>query len=494
MSSSSASSAYNLLEPILASAARHPTRRALATLNESVSYAQLIELIDNFARHMRANGMDRGARAALAGEHPLLLTILALACARIGCSWVRASTVAYAFHPLRLTHCLHIGPRPDVGRLKTIAVGPAWSQPSAGAPARPFEHHRSAEEPWMIGQSSGTTGERKFMALNAGSVWRRGIGHLMVFTRDDPVFNSMFPPLSTLNLVPALTILARGGTFVFADLADLAGGLRIDGVLGSPNQYIAFMDSVPPPHGPRLPYCVVTGATAGASFFQRLGQYFDAITYLYGSTEAGAICTAPVSRTATEDARFGVGRAHPETEVQIVDDGGTPLPPGTEGHVRVRSQALGHGYVGEPELTARIFRDGWFHPGDLGTLTAAGELFITGRAGDLMNIGGVKLNPALVDEAVRAVPGVVDAACLTEANGSGIDRLVAAVVPAGPSDLTQLAPAIRAAVADRLGPAAAPRRLYLVNAIPRNENGKTQRHLLPAAVRAAPFTEVDPSP
>jgi len=489
----SESSAYNLLEPILASAARHPERRALATLNESVTYGQLRDLIQNCALHMRQHGIDRGGRVALWGEHPLIMTTLAFACAMVGCSWVRASPFALGHAPLRLTHCLHIGPPPGGGRVKMVSVGPEWTRPPRGpsaAQSPAFTFHRSPREIWMVSHSSGTTGTPKYMALEAGSVWRRGMDHLLAFTREDPVFVSLFPMLSTLNLVPAMQVLATGGTFAFADLADLFGGLHVDGVLGSPNHYLDFMNETPPGDA-RIPGCIVTGAMIGPEFVRRLAMYVDSITYLYGSTEAGTICTAKIEPGADDSAGFGVGRARPGAEVEILSDTGAQMPPGQEGRVRVRTQALTSGYLGDPMATAEFFQDGWFHPGDAGYLTEAGELHITGRLSDLVNIGGVKRNPAMIDEAVRACPGVADGACFAERSADGIDRISAAIRLNGPLDLAALKPALREAVARRTGHDTVPRKVYLVTDIPRNASGKTQRHLLPQAVREATVIEMD---
>ena len=74
-----------------------------------------------------------------------------------------------------------------------------------------------------------------------------------------------------------------------------------------------------------------------------------------------------------------VGFVTPGTAVQIVDRSGTVLPPGQEGLVRIRSDYAVDGYLGNPEETAQTFRDGWFYPGDIGTLGVDDLLIITGR-------------------------------------------------------------------------------------------------------------------
>jgi acyl-CoA synthetase (AMP-forming)/AMP-acid ligase II len=486
----SESPAFNVLQPILAASARHPDRRALATLDESITYGQLRALVESCARHMQRHGIDRRARVALAGDHPLIMTTLAFACAMVGCAWVRfpASPVAHAM--LRLTHCLYVGPRAPAGKMTMIEVGADWTRPPPGAPARPFEFHRSARDTWMISHSSGTTGVPKFMALAAGSIWQRRMDELLALEGETPVFVSLFPILSTLNLPPAMQVLSMGGTVAFAELADLYGGLHVDGVLGSPNQYIEFMNETAPEGSP-IPTCIVTGAMIGPEFVRRLAPYARTIKYLYGSTEAGALCSTLIDPADGESGGFAVGRPHTGVEVEILADDDSRLPAGQEGRVRVRSPAMVSGYLGDPALSEGIFQDGWFHPGDVGHLSADGTLRITGRISELMNIGGVKRNPAILDEAIRACPGVMDGACFAEPGPDGIDQVAAAIRLNGPLDVDVLKQAVAEAVARRSGPDTVPRRIYLVNEIPRNASGKTQRHLLPDAVRGATVVAIE---
>ncbi|HXD56317.1 MAG TPA: AMP-binding protein [Thermoleophilaceae bacterium] len=100
------------------------------------------------------------------------------------------------------------------------------------------------------------------------------------------------------------------------------------------------------------------------------------------------------------------GRALPDTEIEIVGESGEPLRERSVGQIAVRSPSLMEGYDGNPEATAEAMRDGWFLTGDLGYL-AGGELFVTGRAKDLVIVGGRNIYPQDVEDAVQPVDGVV---------------------------------------------------------------------------------------
>ena len=81
-----------------------------------------------------------------------------------------------------------------------------------------------------------------------------------------------------------------------------------------------------------------------------------------------------------------------------------------------------------PEATARAFRDGWFYPGDTGSLRADGMLIIHGREASVLNIGGDKIRPELVEEALTSFPGVEQAAAFTHKSDMGVPELWAALV------------------------------------------------------------------
>ena len=152
----------------------------------------------------------------------------------------------------------------------------------------------------------------------------------------------------------------------------------------------------------------------------------EAVTPVYGLSEAtlavtfSAIETPFVSRRFDRDAlsRDGraveaadglelvsVGRPVGDAAVRIVDAGGAELPDGLIGEILTSGSSLMAGYYGRPEATGEVLRDGWLHTGDLGFFHD-GELFLTGRAKDLLIIRGRNHPPTEVEVAVDGVPGV----------------------------------------------------------------------------------------
>jgi O-succinylbenzoic acid--CoA ligase len=159
------------------------------------------------------------------------------------------------------------------------------------------------------------------------------------------------------------------------------------------------------------------------------------------------------------------------------------------GRIRLGGPTLADGYLGDPELTAAAFADGWFRTDDLGRWRA-GRLEVLGRADDVIVTGGENVAPAAVERVLVAQDGVA-AACVVGVPDPEWGQVVAAaVVPDGPLD-PALAERLRAAVRAALGRAAVPRILRSVHRIPLRGIGKPDRvataQLLTSATGPAPI-------
>lgn len=143
--------------------------------------------------------------------------------------------------------------------------------------------------------------------------------------------------------------------------------------------------------------------------------------------------------------------------------------------ITIAGPVLARGYRRAPEQTARAFAGGRFHTGDLGRITE-GRLEVLGRTDDVINTGGVKVAPALVERALTADPRVDQACAFAVADPGWGQAVVAAVVPTGEVDLAVLADRVRTAV----GREAVPKRFLVLAEIPARGPGKPDR----AALRA----------
>ena len=188
-------------------------------------------------------------------------------------------------------------------------------------------------------------------------------------------------------------------------------------------------------------------------------------------------------------------------EVRLVGEDGRVVPPGAVGELQVRGPQVFDGYVDDPGLSAAAFVDGWFRMGDLARIDEDGEIFLVGRANEVVNRGGEKISPVEVDAALRSLPGVADVAAFGVPHARLGQEVVAAVVREPGSDLT--AQAVQAHAREHLGARFAPRHVWFVDALPRNDAGKVNRSALPAWVgcdarmlddAAAPADQSAPTP
>jgi acyl-CoA synthetase (AMP-forming)/AMP-acid ligase II len=200
---------------------------------------------------------------------------------------------------------------------------------------------------------------------------------------------------------------------------------------------------------------------------------------MYGQTECKRVCFLPPEEL---EARPGsVGRALAGTEAWVVDREGRPLPPGQVGELVVRGPHLMSGYWNRPEETAQRLRRGpggevTLHTGDLFRTDADGYLYFVSRADDIINTRGEKVSPAEVEDVVRQLPGVLDAAAVGVADPVQGEAVKVYVVsdPATPMTSRE----VRAFCAQRLEGFMVPSQVEFCEQLPTNDNGKVLRRKL----------------
>ena len=204
------------------------------------------------------------------------------------------------------------------------------------------------------------------------------------------------------------------------------------------------------------------------------------VVSVYGATETQTTASAPVHMIY--DTPGAVGYVVPDVTVEIVSEFGALLPRGAEGLIRIRSPHTVDHYMGDPAASAQAFRDGCFYPGDIGALDGTNLLRIVGRADAVLNLGGDKVNPELVEAALAECEGVTECAVFGSPNELGIVTLWAAVVADSRADDDKL----RAYCELKLPPQFMPAGFFRVDRLPRNEMGKIDRPNLPSLLSRRP--------
>jgi len=189
----------------------------------------------------------------------------------------------------------------------------------------------------------------------------------------------------------------------------------------------------------------------------------------YGMTEAShQMASNPLPPEARKFGTVGCGTG---VRLSIMDEQGNHLPSGGLGEVVIQGPNVIEGYENNPDANATSFSNGWFRTGDQGILDAEGYLRLTGRLKELINRGGEKISPREIDETLMAHPAVAEAVAFGVPHPTWGEEVNAAVVLREPAAAADLIAYCR----DRLAEFKCPKKVHIVETIPRTATGKIQR-------------------
>ena len=191
----------------------------------------------------------------------------------------------------------------------------------------------------------------------------------------------------------------------------------------------------------------------------------------YGMTEAAHQMTSnPMPPQARKPGSVGLPAG---PEIAIMDAAGALQALGARGEVVIRGPNVADGYRNNPQANAEAYTRGWFRTGDQGELDADGYLTITGRLKEIINRGGEKISPREVDEALLQHPAVGQAVTFAMPHERLGEEVAAAVVLRDGSDAEERE--LRRFVGERLADFKTPRRIVILDEIPKGATGKVQR-------------------
>ena len=459
-------------------------RPALFDGDTSLDHGELILRVDVAAGNLAARGIGPGDRVGLCARNSWRHVVAYLAILRAGAVWT----------PLNPRN----GPRlnSDFQARANLALTliDAASVEVAGVSARPLPLEAwldgvgvatpplikdDPDAPFALKFTGGSTGVPKGVVQSqaSGAAALRSLSAFYEFTADD--VNLAVAPLTHGSSHYVLPVLAAGGAHVLLaepDRAEILGELkaRITTVFMPPTLIALLMAEANfgPDDFPRLRHLTYSAAPMSPDrIAHAIHRFGPVVSTLYGQTEAPmTIAGLSPAEMADPDMRASVGRSFADAPVRLLTAEGDLVERG-EGEIVVGGDLTRTHYLDAPALTAASRHEGWLKTGDIGRIGDDGLLHLIGRSKDLIITGGYNVYPGEVEAALNLHPMVREACAFAEPDDVWGERLEAAVSVAPDAD----AAAITAFVRDRIGPVRTPKRLHLLDALPRNPVGKVVR-------------------
>ncbi len=481
----------SLDDRIAAQARATPDAIAVIAGDERLSYAALVARADAIAAALSARGIGVEDRVAVMLPRKIDLPVALLGVLRAGAAFVPLDTRTPA---ARVASVLA-----SSGATLLIADGaialadvPCASVPQLLAeadvlPASAALRAVPLQALAYVIYTSGSTGEPKGVAIareafaNASEAFRVRPG-----LRADDVIAAVTTVGFDIALNELLVPLTCGATVALVSRADAANGARLVPVLRDCGATV--LQATPTTWRMLLAAGWTGGVRAWcggealpADLARELAAHGTELWNLYGPTET-TIWSA-LGRVAP-GSTVEVGTAIPNTRLLILDDDGNLLPPGVTGELAIGGLGLARGYVGKPASTAAAFVPDPTAPepgarayrtGDLARFAPDGGLRILGRRDRQVKIQGYRIEPAETEIALRAVPGVIDAACVVRSL-AGAPALVGYVVLERPEIAID---DVRGAISAVLPAYLIPGRIIALPRLPTNASGKTDYGKLP---------------
>jgi fatty-acyl-CoA synthase len=491
-----------------------PKRKALTFEGTTWTYAELQQRIDRLASALRANGVCEGDRVGFLGfNQPAFLETL-FAAARLGAIFVPLNfrlsgpELSYIIGNAGVHSLIVDAPhRPVIDAIRAELPCRRFfsaDQPAAGWPAVSgliAEHQPirsgvavAADTVAVIMYTSGTTGRPKGAMLTHGNLWWNNVNVLHSYdVRQDEVSLLVAPlfHIGGLN-VNSLVVWQKGGHIVLHRSFDPAKCLediaryRVTTMFAVPAMLL-FMSQQPGFAGADLSSIdgiVCGGAPVPEPLIRLYATRGIPLNQGYGLTETAPFTSFLGPEWAT--AKLGSAGLSPLfSELKIVDASGHHIKtPHTKGEVITRGPNIMKGYWNNPDATAAaIDAEGWFHTGDIGYLDEDGFLYIADRLKDMVITGGENVYPAEVESVLYEHPAVAEITVigLPDAQWGEAVVAIAALKPGAKLELEEL----RAFATERLARYKLPRRLEILEALPRNPAGKVLKFELRARFGAA---------
>jgi len=378
----------------------------------------------------------------------------------------------------------------EVGEVKIVGVGaPSNHTRFREVLAQPHFVERDDNDAALQPYTSGTTGNPKGVVLSHRNLASNVQAIIKLLTLP-PEHHRMLVPLPMFHItgmtVMMLAPLSQGATIYpmlrwdAEETLSLIQEHQITNMVGVPTLFIDMMNN------PKcdqydlssLKVCSSGGAKLPVPILEAFEQKFGVTVYEgYGLTE-----TSPVTHTnlaAPQRKPGSIGVPIEQCEAKVVDEHDNTVAVGEVGELLVRGPMVMQGYHNNPQATAAVLKDGWFHTGDMAQTDEEGYFYIVDRKKDMVLTGGYNVYPKEVENVLFEHSAVADCAVVgvpDERKGETVKACIVLKPGNVPSD--DLAELIRQHCLKELAAYKHPRQIEFMEALPRTGSGKVQKFKL----------------
>jgi len=488
---------------LLKRAQEAPTTPLLRCASIRRNGQQMVQAVARAGDVLLKHGIRAGDHVALMSANRIELLDFILGCAWIGAVAVPINTAARGE---QLHHILsnsksslliteiplleHVNRLPQLPELRQIWVVEEADVPvETGYPVSVLPTSTTEAEPAHVGPgdtaailyTSGTTGVSKGVQCPHGQFywWGTNVSQQLEITDLDVLYTCL--PLFHTNALNAFTqALVSGAEYVLGPRFSASrfwsdaqeAGATFTYLLGA---MVSILASKPPAPGDRTH--AITAALAPATPAGLLKDFRDrfGVTLIdgYGATETNSI----VAASRSEQRPGYMGKIQPGFTARVVDEYGLEVPAGEPGELLLRSDqphAFATGYYQMPEATVQAWKDLWFHTGDRVVIEPDGWLRFVDRIKDVIRRRGENISSAEVEQVLLEHPSISEVAVYAVDSELGEDEVMAAIVPKGPVDFSEITEFCE----PRLAKYAIPRFMLVRDTLPRTENGKVRKSVL----------------
>lgn len=485
------------------SIARCPEREAIVYNNWRITYAELGHLINQASHYLRSLGVKKGDKVAVIARNCPESIIADMAIVRLGAVCVKFN---WRLAPCEMEYLLDLN---DVKIAFLRAERADWSQELAkhygdkchfihldgetdrhsalyslleGQPDDPIEVEVNPDDVVYHMHTSGTTGRPKCVVYSTAGVLNEYESMLQSLHFVDGQRYQFISQLFHSAGAGAYLTLAVGGTVVLMDHFEVKEyveslvreRIQVIGVI--PLILKGILDEADRKNYDLSSLEAINYSTCPISpdlLKRALSKLHCKFYQSYGMTEMASVVTVlePEDHLADGGAYLtSVGRPIPGASIKIVNDDETECGVGEVGEILARGNGMMVEYLGQPELTAEVLKDNWYHTKDMGYIDEKGFLYLRGRKDSLIISGGENIYPEEVSNVILKMPEVSEVAVYGVPDEKWGERVKASVVLMPGAKIT--VDELRAFCRERMPAFRVPKEIEFLPELPKNPSGK----------------------